>query len=62
MLEEKLKKVVEDLVGPDALGYALHADGSLTIVDARGWKRKFTPEDYQSLHESPAKTPKRSTQ
>ena len=62
MREDVLKQVVEDLVGPGALAYALHADGSLTIVDARGWKRKFTPEDYHALQNKRAKTPKRSTE
>jgi len=60
MREDILKQVVEDLVGPGALAYALHSDGSLTIIDARGWKRKFTPEDYQALHDKRAKTGKRS--
>lgn len=60
MREDVLKQVVEDLVGPGALAYALHADGSLTIVDARGWKRKFTPEDYHALQIKRAKTPRRS--
>lgn len=62
MQEDILKQVVEDLVGPGALAYALHADGSLTIVDARGWKRHFTPADYHALPQRRAKTPKRSTQ
>ncbi len=62
MREDILKQVVEDLVGPGALAYALHADGSLTIVDARGWKRRFTPADYHALHQKRTKTPKRSTE
>ncbi len=62
MREDVLKQVVEDLVGPGALAYALHADGSLTIVDARGWKSKFTPEDYHALQNKRAKTPKRRTE
>jgi len=62
MREDILKQVVEDLVGPGALAYALHADGSLTIVDARGWKRRFTPADYHALHLKHTKTPKRSTE
>ena len=62
MQEERLKQVVEDLVGPGALAYALHADGILTIVDARGRKRHFTPEDYHALQYKRAKTPKRSTE
>jgi len=61
MQEDILKQVVEDLVGPGALAYALHADGSLTIVDARGWKRRFTPADYHALQQKRRKTPKRST-
>jgi hypothetical protein len=60
MREDVLKQVVEDLVGPGALAYALHADGSLTVVDARGWKRQFTPADYHALCRKRAKTPKRS--
>ena len=59
MREDILKQVVEDLVGPGALAYALHSDGSLTIIDARGWKRQFTPEDYHALHDQRAKTGKR---
>jgi len=62
MREDILKQVVEDLVGPGALAYALHADGSLTIVDARGWKRRFTPADYHALYQKRTKTPKRSTE
>jgi len=62
MREDILKQVVEDLVGPGALAYALHADGSLTIVDAHGWKRQFTPADYHALRQKHAKTTKRSTE
>ena len=62
MQENILKQVVEDLVGPGALAYALHADGSLTIVDARGWKRHFTAEDYHALQQKREKTPRRSKQ
>ena len=62
MREDILKQVVEDLVGPGALAYALHADGSLTIVDARGWKRHFTTEDYHALQQKREKNPKRSTE
>jgi len=62
MREDILKQVVEDLVGPGALAYALHADGNLTIVDARGWKRHFTPADYHALYRKRTKTPKRSTE
>lgn len=60
MQEDVLKQVVEDLVGPGALAYALHGDGSLTIIDSRGCKRHFTPADYQTLQQKRAKTPKRS--
>ena len=62
MREDILKQVVEDLVGPGALAYALHGDGSLTIVDARGCKRHFTPADYHALRQPRAKTQKRSTE
>lgn len=62
MREDVLKQVVEDLVGPGALAYALHADGNLTIVDARGWKRHFTSADYHALQKKRAKTPKRSSE
>ena len=62
MRDDILKQVVEDLVGPGALAYALHADGNLTIVDARGWKRHFTPADYHGLYQKRTKTPKRSTE
>jgi len=62
MREDVLKQVVEDLVGPGALAYALHADGNLTIVDARGMKRHFTPADYHALQKKRAKTLKRSTE
>ncbi len=62
MREDVLRQVVEDLVGPGALAYALQADGSLTIVDASGCKRRFTPEDYQVLRQKRTKAPKRSTQ
>ena len=60
MQQEVLEKVVKDLVGPGALAYALHADGSLTIVDSRGWKRLFTPDDYHALCKQPANPQKRS--
>ena len=60
MQQEVLEKVVKDLVGPGALAYALHADGSLTIVDSRGWKRLFTPDDYHALCKQPATHQKRS--
>lgn len=62
MREDILKQVVEDLVGSGALAYTLHADGSLTIVDARGWKRQFTPADYRALRQKRAKAPKRSAE
>ena len=58
MNADTLKQIVEQLAGPGALAYALDADGNLTIVDARGWKRRFTPADYQSLCGNPAKTKK----
>lgn len=62
MREDILKQVVEDLVGPGALAYSLKADGSLAIVDSRGWKRQFTPADYHTLRQKRAKTPKMSTE
>ena len=62
MREDVFKQVVEDLVGPGALAYALHADGNLTIVDAHGMKRHFTPADYHALQKKRAKTPKRSSE
>ena len=62
MREDILKQVVEDLVGPGALAYALLADGSLTIVDARGWKRNFSPAEYQALRQKRAKPPKRNAE
>jgi len=60
MQQDVLEQVVKDLVGPGALAYALHADGSLTIVDSRGWKRRFTPDDYHALRKQLATPKKRS--
>ncbi len=49
MHDDILKQVVQDLVGPGALAYALYADGRLTVVDSKGWKRHFMPADYHAL-------------
>ncbi len=62
MREDILKRVVEELVGSGALAYALNADGSLRVVDSRGWKRTFPARELQALSQKRAKSGKRSTE
>ena len=59
-LAEVGAKVAE--VGPGALAYALNADGSLAVVDSRGWKRTFLARELQALSQKCVKLGKRSAE
>jgi len=57
MENERLKEIVEALAGPNALSYALKADGTLVVIDRAGRKQSFPAAAYQplltKLHKSP---------
>lgn len=44
-----MRKVINKLVGRGAMAYALHPDGSLTVVDRKGQKHLFSRIDYEKL-------------
>lgn len=45
MDDKKLKKLVQSLAGDGALAWAWKKDESLVVINGRGEKRRFSPEE-----------------